>query len=130
MLMFSTLRMQILAAVSLVLPLLAQPALAQSHIRGTLAGVKDDTITVQALNGGNEDIKLAGDVARVTHWINVLCLALLLMSGLQIFNAHPALYWGATSKFGDPAFVITTKKDGNGETRGGARPVRWPMPTS
>jgi hypothetical protein len=41
--------MQILAAVSLVLPLLAEPALAQSHIRGTLAGVKDDTITVQTL---------------------------------------------------------------------------------
>ena len=57
-------------------------------------------------------------LVRVTHWINVLCLALLLMSGLQIFNAHPALYWGETSKFGDPAFAITTKKDGNGETRG------------
>jgi thiosulfate reductase cytochrome b subunit len=57
-------------------------------------------------------------LVRVTHWINVLCLVLLLMSGLQIFNAHPALYWGETSKFGDPAFAITTKKDGNGETRG------------
>jgi thiosulfate reductase cytochrome b subunit len=33
-------------------------------------------------------------VTRVTHWINVLCLTLLLMSGLQILNAHPALYWG------------------------------------
>ena len=63
MLMFPTLPMQILAAVSLVLPLLAESALAQSHIRGTLAGVKDDTITVQTLKGGNEDIKLAGDVA-------------------------------------------------------------------
>src|SRR5262245_52992784 len=51
-------------------------------------------------------------LVRVTHWINVLCLALLLMSGLQIFNAHPALYWGETSKFGDPAFAITTKKTG------------------
>ena len=33
-------------------------------------------------------------VTRITHWINVLCLSLLLMSGLQIFNAHPSLYWG------------------------------------
>lgn len=33
-------------------------------------------------------------VTRVCHWINVLCIAVLLMSGLQIFNAHPALYWG------------------------------------
>ncbi len=33
-------------------------------------------------------------VTRVTHWINVVCLTLLLMSGLQILNAHPMLYWG------------------------------------
>jgi thiosulfate reductase cytochrome b subunit len=33
-------------------------------------------------------------VTRVTHWINLLALVLLLMSGLQILNAHPALYWG------------------------------------
>ena len=63
MLMFPTLRMQILAAVSLVLPLLAQPALAQPHIRGTVTGIKDDTITVQAVKGGTENIKLAPDVA-------------------------------------------------------------------
>ena len=31
-------------------------------------------------------------VVRVTHWINVLCMALLLMSGMQILNAHPMLY--------------------------------------
>ncbi|MGN6529838.1 MAG: cytochrome b/b6 domain-containing protein [Burkholderiaceae bacterium] len=33
-------------------------------------------------------------LVRVTHWINVLCFSLLLMSGAQIFNAHPRLYWG------------------------------------
>jgi thiosulfate reductase cytochrome b subunit len=33
-------------------------------------------------------------VVRLTHWFNVLCLTLLLMSGLAIFNVHPALYWG------------------------------------
>jgi thiosulfate reductase cytochrome b subunit len=33
-------------------------------------------------------------VVRITHWINVLAISLLLMSGLQIFNAHPRLYWG------------------------------------
>ena len=36
---------------------------------------------------------------RVTHWINVICMTIMLMSGLQIFNAHPALYWGNTSHF-------------------------------
>ena len=36
-------------------------------------------------------------VVRVTHWVNVLCMTVLLMSGLQIFNAHPALYLGEIS---------------------------------
>ena len=35
---------------------------------------------------------------RVMHWINVLCIVILLGSGLQIFNAHPALYWGNDSR--------------------------------
>jgi len=33
-------------------------------------------------------------VTRLTHWINLLAMSILLMSGLQILNAHPALYWG------------------------------------
>ena len=40
---------------------------------------------------------------RVTHWINVACFALLLMSGLRIFNYHPALYWGNDGHRGLPA---------------------------
>lgn len=39
---------------------------------------------------------------RLTHWVNVLSLTFLLLSGLQIFNAHPALYWGNASTFADP----------------------------
>jgi thiosulfate reductase cytochrome b subunit len=39
---------------------------------------------------------------RLTHWVNVLALLFLLMSGLQIFNAHPALYWGQKSTFAQP----------------------------
>ncbi len=34
---------------------------------------------------------------RIAHWINVVCLFILLMSGLQIFNAHPSLYIGSAS---------------------------------
>jgi thiosulfate reductase cytochrome b subunit len=36
---------------------------------------------------------------RVTHWIWTVCLFFLLLSGLQIFNAHPALYLGDESGF-------------------------------
>ena len=37
---------------------------------------------------------------RITHWINAISLCLLLLSGLQIFNAHPQLYFGQQSNFG------------------------------
>lgn len=37
---------------------------------------------------------------RATHWIWALCLFFLLLSGLQIFNAHPVLYLGEQSGFG------------------------------
>jgi thiosulfate reductase cytochrome b subunit len=54
-------------------------------------------------------------LVRVTHWINVLCLTLLLMSGLQIFNAHPALYWGRASDFAKPILAITQRDKDGGE---------------
>src|SRR5260221_9544186 len=57
-------------------------------------------------------------LVRVAHWINVACLLVLLMSGLQIFNAHPALYWGEVSDFSGPAFAITTQKVKDGQLRG------------
>jgi len=44
-------------------------------------------------------------LVRITHWINVVALTALLMSGLQIFNEHPALYWGDTSYSGKPALL-------------------------
>ena len=43
---------------------------------------------------------------RVTHWINALVLLVLLMSGLQIFNAHPALYLGEKSDFDKPILAM------------------------
>lgn len=46
---------------------------------------------------------------RLMHWINLLCMLALLGSGLSIFNAHPALYWGEASDFGDPAFAARSE---------------------
>lgn len=42
---------------------------------------------------------------RATHWVNALCLALLLLSGLRIFNYHPALYWGNYGYRGVPSVL-------------------------
>lgn len=53
-----------------------------------------------------ELIRRHGPIVRLTHWINALALVVLLMSGLQIFNAHPALYWGQKSTFADPWIAI------------------------
>lgn len=44
-------------------------------------------------------------ITRITHWVNVVCLTFLLMSGLQILNAHPALYWGEFGADDDHAFI-------------------------
>jgi thiosulfate reductase cytochrome b subunit len=41
---------------------------------------------------------------RLTHWINALILVLLLISGLRLFNYHPALYWGNYGYSGVPSF--------------------------
>ncbi|THD70925.1 cytochrome b/b6 domain-containing protein [Phenylobacterium sp.] len=51
-------------------------------------------------------------VTRITHWINVLALTLLLMSGLNIFGAHPALYWGQKSTFARPWVSIGAEQHG------------------
>jgi len=42
-------------------------------------------------------------IVRITHWINAMCIGVLLPSGLQIFNAWPSLYWGQHGADGDPA---------------------------
>ena len=55
-------------------------------------------------------------VVRVTHWVNVVCLTVLLMSGLQIFNAHPALYWGQQSDFDHPLLAMTAEEPARGVT--------------
>ena len=41
-------------------------------------------------------------LVRATHWLTALALFILFLSGLQIFNAHPALYWGNASEFHRP----------------------------
>ena len=43
---------------------------------------------------------------RVAHWINVVALTILLMSGLQIFNAYPELDLGRAASFGHGVLVL------------------------
>jgi thiosulfate reductase cytochrome b subunit len=56
---------------------------------------------------------------RIMHWINALAFAVMLMSGLMIFNAHPMLNWGNQSYGGAPEVLsIHAYHDGRGGLRG------------
>jgi thiosulfate reductase cytochrome b subunit len=44
-------------------------------------------------------------IVRVTHWINALAIFLLVGTGLNIFNAHPRLYWGQYGANFDTPFL-------------------------
>lgn len=67
-------------------------------------------MTMQALNthddadnpartSGSQLVYRQTRATRLTHWIWAICLFFLLLSGLQIFNAHPSLYLGRQSGF-------------------------------
>jgi len=59
---------------------------------------------------------------RVMHWINVVALTILLMSGLNIFDAHSALYWGQTSYSGQPPVLsIGARMKPDGSVQGVTR---------
>src|SRR3954470_11908568 len=59
---------------------------------------------------------------RIMHWINVVALTVLFMSGLQIFTAHPALNFGKSSYNGvEPVLEIGARMKANGEPQGVTR---------
>lgn len=43
---------------------------------------------------------------RIWHWLNLVCVVILFMSGLNISNAHPRLYWGDWGFAADDAWLI------------------------
>jgi thiosulfate reductase cytochrome b subunit len=55
---------------------------------------------------------------RLAHWINAVSLVILVMSGLQIFNAHPALYWGNRSDQNEALASIRPVRTETGEIKG------------
>ncbi|QET04713.1 MULTISPECIES: cytochrome b/b6 domain-containing protein [Cupriavidus] len=60
------------------------------------------------MNSNHRFVARHSVIVRITHWANVLCLAILLMSGLQIFNAHPRLYWGKFGADADHALIAAS----------------------
>ncbi|MBB5684133.1 cytochrome b/b6 domain-containing protein [Sphingobium boeckii] len=60
---------------------------------------------------------------RLWHWVNVVALVTLLMSGLMIFNAHPRLYWGQYGANADSAWLEIGSTGTEGYLKIGDR--RW-----
>lgn len=56
-------------------------------------------------------------LTRVTHWINAAAIIVLLMTGLNIFNAYPRLHWGEIGSIHDAAWLETVGANGRGELR-------------
>ena len=57
-------------------------------------------------------------LVRVCHWVNALSFLVLLMSGLQIFNARPGLSWGAATDFDHPFFSLSARQNDDGSLTG------------
>jgi len=55
---------------------------------------------------------------RLTHWINALTIFIMIGSGLNIFNAHPRLYWGRTGADLDKPFIALEAVEMPGGLRG------------
>lgn len=55
---------------------------------------------------------------RLMHWVNVIALSLMFFSGMQIFNAHPSLYWGNRSDPGEKLLTLTARQDPAGNLIG------------
>ena len=70
---------------------------------------------------GRSEVYRHSPLVRAAHWVNAVAMAVLLFSGLQILNAHPAFYWGEVSRFAAPAMEIASVTTPTGELRGELR---------
>lgn len=69
-------------------------------------------------------------LVRVSHWLNAVAMVVLLFSGFQILNAHPAFYWGEVSRFDEPAFAVTTDMADDGSLKGHLVIGDWRLETT
>ena len=67
---------------------------------------------------------------RISHWLNVPFLVILIMSGLQIFNAHPALYWGDRSDRDRSLLSIRPVQIDSGDIQGVTTILGYPFDTT
>ena len=64
-------------------------------------------------------------LVRLTHWVNALAIFILVGSGLNIFNAHPRLYWGQKGDQYDPAWLSIGALAGRRGANHGVTQIGW-----
>jgi len=81
----------------------------------TAAGLSYRVVVSRTLEGrvARQPVYRHSPIVRLVHWIAAAAVVVLLMSRLQIFNAHPALYWGQKSSFANPVASIGSAIIGN-----------------
>ena len=52
-----------------------------------------------------------------------VCFVVLLMSGMQIFNADPALTWGPATNFDHPFFSLSARENDDGDPTAGVTTI-------
>ncbi len=70
------------------------------------------TVKVEGRRKPREVIYRHSFIVRLAHWINALAIFIMIGSGLNIFNAHPQLYWGQKGDAFDAPFVSIAAKPG------------------
>ena len=84
----------------------------------TTARMPSGTLPQAADAPGKQLVPRHSALVRLTHWINVFCFSLLLMTGAQIFNAHPRLYWGEYGADNDHAWLSVDSLQSGASWRG------------
>ena len=74
----------------------------------------------ESASGSSADVKRHRLSTRIWHWLNVLVLLVMLMSGLTILNAHPRLYWGEAGANYDLSWLEIGSKGEEGFLRVGS----------
>ena len=104
---------------SIVNPLISEVEMIDSNEKTTkLSGVRTVLIYRHGL------------VTRLTHWLNAVCLGILVLSGLQIFNAYPTLQWGNIGADTDPFLARIESSNVGDQPRGTLRIGNHAIPTT
>ena len=68
--------------------------------------------------GAHEVVYRHTFLVRLTHWLNAMAIVLMMGTGLNIFNAHPRLYWGARGDEYDRPLAYVGAERVGGQLRG------------